>query len=75
MKKFIKGELRELKKLLVVNLKNGEEKIYPSIYKVYKEIDIFPKSITNSIEKYHGLLKKCKHRVCTCERLFYVKYI
>ena len=49
MQKFIKRQLRESKKLLVVNLKNGEEKIYPSIYKVYKEINIFPKSITNSI--------------------------
>ena len=26
MKKFIKGELRESKQLLVVNLKNGKEK-------------------------------------------------
>ena len=57
MKQFIKGEFRESKKLLVINLKNGEEKINPSIYKAYKEINIFPKSITNSIEKYRGLLK------------------
>ena len=54
----------------MVNLKNGEEKIY----KVYKEMNIFPKSI-NSIENCHGLLKKCKHRVCAYEKLFYVKYI
>ena len=53
----------------------AKKKIYPSIYKAYKEINIFPKSITNSMEKYHRLLKKYKHRVCTCEKLFYVKYI
>ena len=50
MKKFIKDELRESKNLMVINLKNGEEKIYPSIYKAHKEINIFPKSITNSIK-------------------------
>ena len=75
MQKFIKGQLRESKKLLVVNLKYGEEKIYPSIYKAYKEINIFPKGVTNSMEKCYGLLKKFKQRVCTCEKLFYVKYI
>ena len=58
MKKFIKGELRESKKLLVINLNNGEEQSYPSIYKAYKEINIFPKSITNSIEKISWIIKK-----------------
>ena len=74
MKKFIKGQLRETKKLLVINLKNGEEKIYPSIYKASKDINIFPKSLTYSIERNHGILQRCKHRICICERLYCAKY-